>query len=542
MEFEFRNGVGLGGKAVREPNVPYILVPNRVRFRGRNEPLSGNSSMNVELVLQDPLTVSSPLLILPIPKGTEDLEGVLASANALTGGDLERALERNDITGKMEETFLLFPPKGSGPERILLVGAGKRDEVDAEVLRRVFGRGVRVAEELRLGSLSAWLESSFRLSQATCAQAVTEGVVLAAWHFRELKTQEDPDVPTVELTEFSLISQGDAEEARRGLLIGLAQARGENLARTLQARPGNVATPTHLGEEAKRLGREYGLKVTILGPRGIEEEGMGALLAVAQGSDQEPRFIVLEHRGGEKKAAPLVLVGKGLTFDAGGISIKPASGMEDMKFDMSGGAAVLGAMQAVADLALPVNVTGIVPSSENLLSGAAVKPGDVIRTREGKTVEVVNTDAEGRLILADALSFAQTLRPSAIVDCATLTGACVVALGHEAAAVLGNDEALVDQLREAGDRSGELCWPLPLWKEYRKQLDSNVADLKNVGGRPAGAITAATFLQEFVGETSWAHLDIAGTAYGEGKLSYRRKGGYGVPTRTLVEWVRSRVA
>jgi leucyl aminopeptidase len=488
------------------------------------------------------LTVSSPLLVLPIFQGTETLEGALASADALTGGDLGRAIQRKDLTGKKEETFLLFPPAGSGPERILLVGAGKRDDADAEIVRRVFGRAVRVAEGMKLESLSVWLEPGIPLPLATLAQAATEGLVLAAWRFREMKTVQDPDNPDTELTAASLLTQGDEEEARRGLLIGQAQARGENLARTLQSRPGNVATPAHLGEEAKRLGKEYGLKVTVMGRKEIQEERMGALLAVSQGSDQEPRFIVMEHRGGPKGSPPLVLVGKGLTFDAGGISIKPASGMEDMKYDMSGGAAVMGAMQAVAEISLPLNVTGIVPSSENLISGKAVKPGDVIRTREGKTVEVVNTDAEGRLILADALSYAQGLKPAAMVDCATLTGACVVALGNEAAGLLGTDESLVQELRDAGDRSGERCWPLPLWKEYREQLDSNVADLKNVGGRAAGTITAATFLKEFVGDVPWAHLDIAGTAYGEGKVSYRRKGGYGAPTRTLLEWIRSRVA
>jgi leucyl aminopeptidase len=302
-----------------------------------------------------------------------------------------------------------------------------------------------------------------------------------------------------------------------------------------------VATPTHLAEEAERLGEVVGLEVTVLGPGEMEAEGMGAILAVAQGSEQEPRLIVLEHRGGREGDPPLLLVGKGLTFDAGGISIKPASGMEDMKYDMSGGAAVFGALYAVAELGLPINVVGIVPSSENLLSGRAVKPGDVVRTREGKTVEILNTDAEGRLILADALSYAQTFRPAAMVDCATLTGACVVALGNHASGILGTDEELIQELREAGDRSGERCWPLPLWKEYREQLDSTVADLKNVGGRPAGTITAAAFLKEFVGEVPWAHLDIAGTAYGEGKLSYQRKGGFGVPTRLLVEWVRGRL-
>jgi leucyl aminopeptidase len=286
---------------------------------------------------------------------------------------------------------------------------------------------------------------------------------------------------------------------------------------------------------------ERGLEVTVMGPEELRRENMHALLSVAQGSDEEARLIVLRHRGDPAGGAPLVLVGKGLTFDSGGISIKPAKGMEDMIFDMSGGAAVIGAMQAIAELGVPLNVVGIVPSSENLINGRAMKPGDIIASREGKTIEVVNTDAEGRLILADALSYAQSLEPAAIVDCATLTGAVVMALGHHAAAVLGTDDDLVSELQNAGDESGERCWPLPLWDEYRRQLDSDVADLVNVGGRAAGTITAACFLREFVGDYSWAHLDVAGMAYGEGKQSYQRKGAAGFPTRLLVEWVRSRV-
>jgi leucyl aminopeptidase len=498
--------------------------------------------MNVELVSQDPLTISSPLLALPVPQGVTSLEGTPASVDALTGGAVSRALEKGDFRGKAEETLLLFPQEEAGPERIVLVGIGKLEELDAEVVRRVLGRAVRVAEGLRLTSLSAWLDSSLPLPSALLVQAATEGAVLAAWRFEELKTGKDPEESGPGVDGLILINERDSEGARLGLHIGLAQARGENLARTLQSRPGNVATPSHLAQEARRFGKELGLKVTILGPKEMAEEGMGALLAVAQGSEEEPCLIVMEHRGGKKKDRPLLLVGKGLTFDAGGISIKPASGMEDMKFDMSGGAAVMGAMHGIAELALPLNVVGIVPSSENLLSGKAVKPGDVIRTREGKTVEVVNTDAEGRLILADALSYAQEFNPAAVVDCATLTGACVVALGHHSSAVIGTDPDLVEELRSAGARSGERCWPLPLWKEYREQLDSTVADLKNVGGRPGGAITAAAFLSEFVGDLAWAHLDIAGTAYGEGNLSYQRKGGFGVPTRLLLEWVRSRLA
>jgi leucyl aminopeptidase len=295
-----------------------------------------------------------------------------------------------------------------------------------------------------------------------------------------------------------------------------------------------------MADEAARMAGAVGLHATVFDEARMRQEGMHALLSVSRGSDEEARFIILEHRGGGAGDAPLVLVGKGLSFDAGGISLKPAAGMEEMKYDMSGGAAVIGAMQVIAELGVKANVVGLVPSSENLPSGHATKPGDVISSLAGKTIEVINTDAEGRLILADALTWATRLEPAAIVDCATLTGSVIIALGHHAAAVMGNDEGLLDELRAAGDASGERCWPLPLWDEYRKQLDSPTADLQNVGGRPGGSITAGAFLSEFVGDASWAHLDIAGTAWGEGKLPYQRKGALGFPTRLLVEWVRSR--
>ncbi|MDX1494460.1 MAG: leucyl aminopeptidase, partial [Longimicrobiales bacterium] len=283
-------------------------------------------------------------------------------------------------------------------------------------------------------------------------------------------------------------------------------------------------------------------EVTIFDEDRMRQEGMHSLLSVSRGSAEEARLIILEHKGGAEGEPPLILVGKGLTFDAGGISLKPPAGMEDMKFDMSGGAAVLGAMQTVAELGLKANVVGIVPSSENLPSGTATKPGDVIQSLAGKTIEVINTDAEGRLILADALAWGARMKPAAMVDCATLTGSVIIALGHHAAAVMGNDDGLVGELIDAGETSGERCWQLPLWDEYKKQLESDTADLKNVGGRPGGSITAGCFLSEFVGDTTWAHLDIAGTAFGESKLPYNRgKGALGFPTRLLVQWVRSRI-
>jgi leucyl aminopeptidase len=280
--------------------------------------------------------------------------------------------------------------------------------------------------------------------------------------------------------------------------------------------------------------------VTVLDRAAIEREGMKALLAVAQGSAEEPRFIVLEHRGGGD-APPLVLVGKGVTFDAGGISIKPAERMEDMKYDMSGAASVVGALHAIAELGLKANVIGVIPATENLPSGTAYKPGDVIGSHLGKTVEIVNTDAEGRLILADALSYVRRYRPAAVIDAATLTGAVVIALGQHAIGLMGNDGDLMDQVQAAGLRVGERCWSLPLWDEYRPQLDSTIADLKNSGGRAAGTITAGWFLKEFV-DYPWVHLDIAGTAYREEAAPYLRKGATGVPVRLFIEWVRARAS
>jgi leucyl aminopeptidase len=335
----------------------------------------------------------------------------------------------------------------------------------------------------------------------------------------------------------------DAAEAReyeKALKPAEIVARSENFARDLAMRPGNVATPSYLAAAATKIAEDFGLKITVLDRADMEREGMKALLAVAQGSEEEPRFIALEYNGGAKDAQPLVLIGKGVTFDSGGISIKPAERMEEMKFDMCGAAAVLGAMRGIAELKLKINVVGIVPSTENLPSGRAFKPGDVIGSHLGKTIEIVNTDAEGRLILADALSYARRFNPVAMVDAATLTGACVIALGFHAIGMMGTDGDLIEEIRSAGIRSGERCWPLPLWDEYREQIDSTIADMKNSGGRAAGAITAGWFLKEFAGEVPWVHLDIAGTAYRDEAAPYLRKGATGVPTRLFIEWVRSR--
>jgi len=493
--------------------------------------------MNVTVLRADAAAHAAPLVVVPVFEGEPD--AALSALDQALGGSVASLRTRGDLKTREGETVLLFPEGKVPAERVLLVGLGKAGAVTPERLRRLGGTAAKEAAKARAASVAVVLPAS-PLAAGEAAKAVAEGLVLGSYVFDQLKSKASE--PAVALGDAAILLPADADEgaAREGARVGEVIARAENFARTLGNLPGNLATPSYLASEAERIGREHGMKVTILGPKEMEAEGMGALLAVARGTDEEPRFIVLEHRGGPEGRKPLAIVGKGLTFDAGGISIKPAQGMEEMKFDMCGGAATLGAMQAIGELGLPVNVVGIVPSSENLLGGRAMKPGDVFTAHSGKTIEVVNTDAEGRLILADALSYVRRFEPEAILDAATLTGACVVALGHHATGIMGNDEALLDEVRQAGERTGERCWPLPMFDEYRDLIKSDYADIKNSGGRPGGAITAGWFLREFVGETPWVHLDVAGTAYGDGKLSYQVKGSTGNPTRLFVDWVRSR--
>jgi len=494
--------------------------------------------MQLRFVDTDVTTHDTPLLAVPIVEGADVASKPLADLDAALDGALGRALSSGDMRGRSGDEVILYGA-GTGPARVILLGVGTAGKVDAEGVRRMAGRAVRAAEKLRLTAVSILLDGLDAVAAEERAQAAAEGAGLATWRFDELKS-DDAEDPVVVVEAVDLLGQSGTQGYAEGALAGAAIARGANFARTLQQRPGNIATPTHLADEAVRMAGAHGLEATVFDEARMREEGMHALLSVTRGSEEEARFIILEHRGGAADEAPLVLVGKGLTFDSGGISLKPPAGMEEMKYDMSGGAAVIGAMQVIAELGVRANVVGLVPSSENMPSGTSTKPGDVISSLAGKTIEVINTDAEGRLILADALAWGVRLKPAAMVDCATLTGSVIIALGHHAAAVMGTDDGVVEELRAAGDASGERCWPLPLWDEYRKQLDTPNADIQNVGGRPGGSITAGAFLREFVEDVPWAHLDVAGTSWGDGSLSYQRKGALGFPTRLLVEWVRSR--
>jgi leucyl aminopeptidase len=332
------------------------------------------------------------------------------------------------------------------------------------------------------------------------------------------------------------VDRAALKRAAAGLEQGLAVAHGMSLAKDLGNLPPNVCTPAYLAAQARELAQHYRMKITVLERADMQRLGMHTLLSVAQGSAQPPKFIVLEHRGGPKTMKPVVLVGKGITFDTGGISIKPAAEMDEMKFDMCGAASVLGTLKAVGEMKLPINVVGVVPTTENMPGGRATRPGDIVKSLSGQTVEILNTDAEGRLILCDALTYVERFEPAAVIDIATLTGACVIALGHVASGLFANDDALAREVASAGEVSYDRVWHMPLWADYQEQLKSNFADFANIGGRPAGAVTAACFLARFAGKFKWAHLDIAGTAWKSGK----EKGATGRPVPLLTEFLVNR--
>jgi leucyl aminopeptidase len=417
-------------------------------------------------------------------------------------------------------------------ERVLLIGMGKADD-RAGTFRRAAALAARQGNKLGVKRLAFF---SGNLSQSE-AEAIAVGLNAGAWDFKELKTAPPPEDQRDSLEEATILAGGDAE---RGIATGRAISEGHALARRLGMLPGNICTPDYLASTAREIGQRHGMTVTVLGRAEMERERMGSFLCVAQGTPQDPKLIVLEHRRGPRDSKPVGLVGKGLCFDSGGISIKPAQGMEWMKFDMCGAAGVLGAMETIGRLQLPVNVVGLIGATTNMPSGTAVNPGDVVQASNGKYIEIINTDAEGRLVLADVLAYAKRYSPAVVIDAATLTGACVIALGHTATGVMGNDDALVQEVLDAAKRAGEPGWPLPLWDDYKELIKSDVADIKNSGGRPAGTITAALFLKEFAEGYPWVHLDIAGTAYTESDLGTIPRGPTGVPVGTFVEFVRGR--
>jgi leucyl aminopeptidase len=480
----------------------------------------------------DTADIDTPLLGVLLPTGSE-LPTDLRALDERLGGALTRALTRGDFRGARDET-LHFDGAASGAGRVLLVGLGTPTEPSAS-LRRGASLLARQAHKMGVGTAAVVAPGT----DGEAIESIAVGLSMGAWEYIDLKTPPPEAERKKPLARVTIVAE-DGRAAKDSLARGEAIAAGYDVARRLAQMPGNLCTPDLLAKTATDIGRRHRLKVTVLGRREMERQKMGSFLCVAQGTPQDPKLVTMEYRKGKRGAAPIVLVGKGLCFDTGGISIKPADRMEFMKFDMCGAAGVLGAMEAIARLRLKVNVIGMFGATTNMPSGIAVKPGDVVISHLGKSIEIINTDAEGRLVLADLLSYARRFKPAAVIDAATLTGACVIALGHTATGVLGTDQPLIDEVLSAAKKAAEPGWQLPLWDDYKELIKSDVADIKNTGGRAGGTITAAMFLREFAEEYPWVHLDIAGTAYSETDLVAIPRGPTGVPTGTFVEFVRGR--
>ncbi len=465
------------------------------------------------------------------------LSAPAAALDRAAKGTIAKALKAGDMEGRAGTTLLLQGVAPARYERILLVGLGPESAFNeqayckavATALRALSATGASDAE-LYLTTLAAGQsDAGWRIAQAA-ALAIEVG-----YRFEQMKSQRDK--PPAALKRLVLAHEpADAQRAARGLAQGIALGHGVSFAKDLGNLPGNVCTPTYLASQAVALGKRYQLKVKVLGRAEMQKLGMGSLLSVARGSAEPPKLIVLDYQGGPKNQKPVVLVGKGVTFDTGGTSLKPAGEMDEMKFDMSGAGSVLGTLRAIAEMRLPLNVVGIIPATENMPGSRATKPGDIVKTLSGQTVEILNTDAEGRLILCDALTYAERYQPSAVIDIATLTGACVIALGHVVSGLFANDESLANEVLAAGETAQDRAWRLPLHEEYQEQLKSNFADFANIGGRPAGAVTAACYLARFTKKFKWVHLDVAGTAWKSGK----EKGSTGRPVPLLTQFLMHR--
>jgi len=461
-----------------------------------------------------------------------------ALLNEKSNNHIQKIVDCGDISGKAGQTLLLHDVAGITSPRVLLVGCGKKDKTTENNFNSAITAVAKALNDSGANDASSYL-AEISLSSRTKSWLVRQTVITtesALYKYTQTKSDVKPqDKP---LTRLGFFADNDDKEIEQAAQTGHAIATGMNLARELSNLPGNVCTPTYLAEQATQLGKNFdNVTTTILDEAEMVELGMGSLLSVSRGSRQPAKLITMNYQGaGDER--PVVLVGKGLTFDAGGISLKPSQGMDEMKYDMCGSASVFGTISAIAELKLAINVVGVVPSSENMPDGDANKPGDIVTSMAGKTIEILNTDAEGRLILCDALTYSERFNPEVVIDIATLTGAIIVALGGQATGLMANDQDLADALLQAGNDSHDRTWQLPLWDDYQQQLDSNFADIANIGGKEAGSVTAACFLSRFTENFTWAHLDIAGTAWKGGKA----KGATGRPVPLLVQFLLNHIA
>jgi leucyl aminopeptidase len=493
--------------------------------------------MQIESTTKAYNDIDTQALVIPVFKDEKPDQDFLKGVDEATGGIVTSVIEGEELKGKEGETVYLHLLNNDKikAQRLLLVGVGEQVDYTRTQVSQMAGTAVRLVRGKGVKSLA--IVPRLEGSADDVASAVVEGAVMATFDPDKYRTA-DKENRTIE--RLVVASEGaDDSVLTRGIERGRVVGEAVNLARDMANEPGAYLTPTMMAERAREVANELNLSIDVLDEERMQQEGMGSLLSVARGSDEPAKLIILKYTPESpiKSDGLLAFVGKGVTFDSGGISLKPGENMELMKYDMTGGATVIAAMQAIAKLKPPIPVLGVVPATENLPSGKATKPGDVVRAMTGKTIEVINTDAEGRLILADAIAYAKKLGATRIIDMATLTGAVSIALGDVNAAVLGTDQELIDEIIAAGSEAGEKFWQLPLDKEYSKQIKSDIADIKNVGGRKAGTITAAAFLKEFADGVSWAHLDIAGTAWGDEAKPYRSKGPTGIAVRTLIRIV-----
>lgn len=453
-------------------------------------------------------------------------------------GYISNILRQGDMEGKANTTLLLHNVPDIPAKRVMLVGLGKEKDFNDRAYQLAVSTTFRALHQTGAADAALFL-TEIPLKQRNVAWKITQTAIIAAestYRFDRLKSKPEKEHVVLSKAALYVSDQASLSIGEKALQQGLAIARGISVAKDLGNLAPNICTPTYLAEQATEMAKTYKLKVSVLGQKEMEKLGMGAFLAVARGSHQPAKLIVLEYRGMAKMDKPIVLVGKGVTFDTGGISLKPAAEMDEMKFDMSGAGSVLGVLTAVAEMKLPLNVVGIIPATENMPGGNATKPGDVVTSMSGQTIEILNTDAEGRLILCDALTYAERYKPDAVIDIATLTGACVIALGHVASGLMSNNDQLAKELLQASELASDRAWQLPLWSDYQEWLKSNFADMANIGGRSAGTITAACFLSRFTEKYPWAHLDIAGTAWKNGK----EKGSTGRPVPLLTQFLISR--
>ena len=496
--------------------------------------------MEIKTTVGDIAKIKAGAIIVNFFEGMTCPDGDLATIDKALDGAITQLISQGEIKGKLNEITVIHSLGKVPAARVVIAGLGKQAELSQDKIRGVVAKTCQLLRQKDVDNIATVVqgEGVAGISVGSAAQAITEGALLGCYSFRKHMTRE------AEYGEIKEITIVDADETKlpiltQGCNLGRILAEATNLARDMVNEPANYMTPSRMAETAKQLAQNYGLEVNVLGLEQMQELGMGALLGVARGSLEPPKFITLHYKGSGSTEINVALVGKGVTFDSGGISIKPSEKMEEMKGDMAGGAAVMAAIGAVARLKPSINVMAIIPATENLPSGNALKPGDILTAMSGKTIEIISTDAEGRLILADALGYARKLGAKRMVDVATLTGAMRVALGDIYSGAFGNNQELIGRVVAAGAEAGELIWQMPMHEEYKEQNKSDVADIKNVGGRYGGATTAAQFLAEFADDTPWVHLDIAGTSLSEKERGYLVKGATGVPVRTLVNLVLS---